>query len=114
VADLGDTETAARAYAVADGEVLLPGPAAQGPWGPTISGHVVGGILARALELESLGSGLVPARLTVDLLRPTAIAPVEVRTAVRRDGRRIRLVDAELIQHDVVVSRAKRDVPQAR
>ena len=106
VADRGSTDDADRAYLVSDGDVLLPGPAAQGPWGPTISGHVVGGILARAVEHEGAGSGLVPARLTVDLLRPTALAPLEVRTTVRRDGRRIRLIDAELVQNDIVVSRA--------
>ena len=106
MADLGSTDSVPRAYAVADGDVLLPGPAAQGPWGATISGHVVGGILARALEQVGAEQGLVPARLTVDLLRPTLIEPLEVRTTVRRDGRRIRLVDAEVVQNDVVVSRA--------
>jgi acyl-CoA thioesterase len=106
VTDLGSTGGVSRAYTVADGEVLLPGPAGQGPWGPTISGHVVGGILARSLEQVGGGPDLVPARLTEDLLRPTALAPLEVRTTVRRDGRRIRLIDAELIQNDVVVSRA--------
>ncbi|WP_179466733.1 acyl-CoA thioesterase domain-containing protein [Mycolicibacterium vinylchloridicum] len=94
------------AYLVSDGDVLLPSATCQGPWGATISGHVVGGILARSLEQVGSGSELVPARLTVDLLRPTAIAPLHVRTTVRRDGRRIRLVDAELMQNDVVVSRA--------
>ena len=94
------------AYFVADGDVLIPDPVAQGPWGPTISGHVVGGILARAVERAGGGDDLQPARLTVDLLRPTAIAPLEVRTTVQREGRRIRLVDAELVQDDDVVSRA--------
>ena len=94
------------AYFVADGDVLLPDPVAQGPWGPTLSGHVVGGILARAVEQAGGGDGLQPARLTVDLLRPTAIAPLEVRTTVQREGRRIRLVDAALVQNGDVVSRA--------
>ena len=94
------------AYFVADGDVLLPDPVAQGPWGPTLSGHVVGGILARAVEQAGGGDGLQPARLTVDLLRPTAIAPLEVRTTVQREGRRIRLVDAALVQNRDVVSRA--------
>jgi Thioesterase-like superfamily len=94
------------AYLVADGDVLLPDPVAQGPWGPTISGHVVGGILARSVEAAGADAGLQPARLTVDLLRPTAIEPLEVRTTVQRDGRRIRLVDAEIVQNDAVVARA--------
>lgn len=66
----------------------------------------MGGILARSLEQTGGDPDLVPARLTVDLLRPTAIAPLEVRTTVRREGRRIRLVDAELVQGGTVVSRA--------
>jgi acyl-CoA thioesterase len=94
------------AYLVSDGDVLLPSATCKGPWGQTISGHVVGGILARSLEQVGSGPELAPARLTVDLLRPTAIAPLEVRTTMQRDGRRIRLVDAELVQNDVVVSRA--------
>ena len=94
------------AYFVADDDVLLPDPVAQGPWGPTLSGHVVGGILARAVEQAGGGDGLQPARLTVDLLRPTAIAPLEVRTVVQRQGRRIRLVDGALVQNGDIVSRA--------
>ncbi|TGD84759.1 thioesterase family protein [Mycolicibacterium sp. CH28] len=94
------------AYFVSDGQVLLPDPVAKGPWGPTISGHVVGGVLARAAERATEVGDFLPARLTVDLLRPTAIAPLEVRTTVRRDGQRIRLIDAELVQNGGVVSRA--------
>nr|WP_255496835.1 MULTISPECIES: acyl-CoA thioesterase domain-containing protein [unclassified Mycolicibacterium] len=84
----------------------MPSATCKGPWGQTISGHVVGGILARSLEQAGSGPDLVPARLTVDLLRPTFIEPLSVRTTVRRDGKRIRLVDADLVQNDVVVSRA--------
>jgi hypothetical protein len=106
VAESGNTKDHSLAYFVSDGQVLLPDPATKGPWGPTISGHVVGGVLARAVEAAGRADDLVPARLTVDLLRPTAIAPVEVRTTVRRDGQRIRLIDAELVQNGGVVSRA--------
>lgn len=105
MAEPGNT-SAPLAYFALDGDVLLPDPVGQGPWGPTISGHVVGGVLARALENAGHGDGFQPARVTVDLLKPTAIAPLQVRTCVQREGRRIRLVDAEVVQNDVVVSRA--------
>src|SRR6185369_5408926 len=50
---------------------------------------------------------LQPARLTVDLLRPVALAhPVWLDTNVEREGRRIRLVDAVMRQNDTVVARA--------
>lgn len=94
------------AYFALDGDVLVPDPVCQGPWGPTISGHVVGGILARGVEIAGHADGFQPARITVDLLKPVLIAPLEVRTTVQRDGRRIRLVDAEVIQDAAVVSRA--------
>ena len=50
---------------------------------------------------------LQPARLTVDLLRPAALAPRAGRTASRREGRRLNLVEAEMLQHDTVVARAR-------
>ncbi len=106
MAKSGNTSTAPPAYFALDGDILLPDPSCQGPWGPTISGHVVGGVLARALENAGQRDDFQPARITVDLLKPTAIAPLQIRTSVQREGRRIRLVDAEVVQNDVVVSRA--------
>ena len=66
----------------------------------------MGGILARAVEEVGGSPGFEPARLTVDMLRPTAMKPIEVRAAVEREGRRIRMVDAAVLQDDVVVARA--------
>lgn len=84
----------------------MPSEDAQGPWGPIISGHVIGGVFARAVEQADASSGFEPARLTVDLLRPTALKPLEVRTSVVREGKRIRMIDAAVIQDDTVVARA--------
>ena len=98
--------TTSEAFFVCDGEVLVPTPLAQGPWGSTVSGNRVGGIMAWAIERHADDHELQPARFTVDLLRPTAMAPVRVRTAVSREGRRLRLVDAQLLQDGDVVSRA--------
>ena len=49
---------------------------------------------------------LVPARLTVDLLRPVALTPVQIRSEIVRQGRRLVLVDAQVLQNGIVVSRA--------
>ena len=49
---------------------------------------------------------LQPARLTVDLLRPVALKPLQMHSSVVRDGRRLRLVDAVMTQNDVIVARA--------
>jgi hypothetical protein len=48
---------------------------ARGPWGPSISGNYIGGLLGRAVEQEVDDADLQPARLTVDLLRPVALQP---------------------------------------
>jgi acyl-CoA thioesterase len=96
-----------QAFFTADGNDLVPNPIARGPWGSTISGTYIGGLLGRAVEGAGGDAELQPARLTVDLLRPVALAdPVRVDTTVERKGRRIRLVDAAMTQHGTVVARA--------
>ena len=88
-----------------DGDYYVPGPMARGPWGQTMGGQIVGGLLGWALD--EFGDGeFQPARLTVDLLRPVPLDPVQVTTAVQREGRRIRLVDGALLQAGRVVARA--------
>jgi acyl-CoA thioesterase superfamily protein len=94
------------AYFLRDGDTFVPTSMAQGPWGSSISGNFVGGLLGHAIESAVSDPDLQPARLTVDLLRPAAMEPARVRTSVVREGRRLTLVDAEVIQADKVVSRA--------
>jgi acyl-coenzyme A thioesterase PaaI-like protein len=89
-----------------DGDTFVPTRLAQGPWGSSISGHAVGGMLGRTLEREAGDAELQPARLTVDLLRPVALAPLQVQTNLVRDGRRLRLADATITQNGTVVARA--------
>lgn len=95
-----------EAFFTADGDTFVPGPIAKGPWGQTLAGHIVGGLLGRTLEAAVTDPDLQPARFTVDLLRPILMEPVQVQTTVEREGRRITLVDAAILQHGRVVSRA--------
>jgi hypothetical protein len=94
------------AFFTTDGDDLVPRPIARGPWGSTISGTYVGGLLGRATENAGGDPGLQPARLTVDLFRPAALEPLRVETSIERDGRRLRLVDAVMTQDGKVVARA--------
>lgn len=98
-------ETPQPFFAV-DGDVFLPSDFARGPWGDLVGGHTVGGLLARAAENAVGHPEFQPARLTVDLLRPTRMQPTTAQTSVQREGRRIRLVDAALVQDGTVVARA--------
>src|ERR1700712_1752100 len=93
-------------FFVTDEHDYLPTPLARGPWGPSLSGNYIGGLLGRAVEREVDDVDLQPARLTVDLLRPVALQPLRVHSSVVRDGRRLRLVDAVMTQNDVMVARA--------
>jgi hypothetical protein len=71
-----------------------------------LHGRLLGGLAARALEAELGGSGRRAARLTVDLFRPAAMAPVRVATGVVRAGRRIQVADAMLTCDGHEVGRA--------
>jgi Thioesterase-like superfamily len=93
-------------FFVSDGNDYVPTRLARGPWGPSISGNYVGGMLGRTVEHEVDDADLQPARLTVDLLRPVALQPLQMHSSVVRDGRRLRLVDAIMTQNDVMVARA--------
>ena len=94
------------AFFVTDGDDFVPQPIARGPWGQTISGNYIGGVLGHVLERDAGDPELQPTRLTVDLFRPAALAPVRVATTVTRQGRRLKLVDAVMTQGDTVVARA--------
>src|SRR5215213_11840149 len=94
------------AYCLCDGNAVVPTALAQGPWAQTMSGHVVGGMLARAIERAAGDAEFQPSRLTVDMVRPTMLEPAEITIDIQRDGRRIRLVDATMTQGSNVVARA--------
>ncbi|MGB8391786.1 thioesterase family protein [Mycobacterium sp.] len=93
-------------YFFRDESLYVPTEIARGGWGPSISGHVVGGLLGWAVERAVDDVQLQPARLTVDLPRPTALEPIEVHTRVHHDRRRLRLIEAVLIQHGEPVAHA--------
>ncbi len=102
-----DVDLATRQpYFLRDGNHYVPTGFARGGWGPSISGHVVGGLLGWALERAVDDPELHPARLSVDLPAPTAPEPVEVHTQVHHDRRRLRLVEAVLTQRGETVARA--------
>ena len=93
-------------FFVPDKDTFVPNEIAQGGWGPTLGGQVVGGLLARAVEEKVSDDELVPARLTVDILRRVATAPVRVHAEVVRVGRRMQALDAVMTQDDELVARA--------
>lgn len=86
-------------FVPAGGDRWLPTEAARGPWSPdALHGGPVAALLAGALEqvLDAERAGLLPARLTVELLRPVPVAPLTVAARPTRPGRNVQLADAEV------------------
>lgn len=95
------------AFFIEDDGHYIPTRKAVSAWSPDqLGGTAVCALLARALEKDSPGAGSVPARFTADLFSPVLAEPVELRRSVARDGNRIRVVDAQIVQRGQVRSRA--------
>lgn len=92
---------------VADGDRYLPTVHCEGPWSPDLQfGGAAAGLLAQVIDDVP---ALVPqrvARLTVDLLHPVPIQPLSVAHRIVRQGKRISVVEAEMVVGDRVVARA--------
>ncbi len=79
-----------------DGLRLVPTEYARGPWSKdALHGGPVAALAVRAAE--RLGSNqLRLVRITVELLRPVPVAPLDIRSKVVRSGRKVQLVDTVL------------------
>ncbi len=78
-----------------EGDSFLANTCACGPWGPTaLAGGAVLSLLGHVLEDVP---SLVPmslSRMTVDLMRPVPLdQPLRIETDIRRDGRKLQVVD---------------------
>lgn len=102
--------TDALVFFTADGDTLHPTPVARSLWAEDqMHGVAASGAMARALEAEAqrLGrSDVRPARYSVDLFRPPKMVPTTVAVRLLREGRRIVVIDAELVQDGRSVARA--------
>lgn len=98
--------TAQSLFVAGDGH-FLPTRLTQGPWSPE---HQFGGapaaLIAQVVESIPTPAPMQVARLTIDLLRPVPIAPIEVRSTVHREGKRIQLASIDLLAEGVEVVRA--------
>ncbi|MEI9887968.1 MAG: acyl-CoA thioesterase domain-containing protein [Rhizomicrobium sp.] len=82
-----------------NGDAYVPLPAGRGPWREdSLHGRVVIGLLGHELERTHGGPEWMPARLTVDMYRLPDFSALTAATRVVRGGKRIKVVDCELIQ----------------
>ncbi|MEZ5216393.1 MAG: thioesterase family protein [Ilumatobacteraceae bacterium] len=85
------------------GEFLHPAPFTQSGWGPMLIGRYVAALIASAAEPH--GEELHPARLTVDLFKPVPLGPTSMTCRVVRAGRRIRVIDVDVLVEGTHVAR---------
>ena len=90
-----------------DGETIVPTELSRGPWYPgTLHGGPPSALLAWALERHDPGPASFVARLTVELLRPVPLAPLQLEVRTLRPGRKVQWLEAVLISDGVEVARA--------
>lgn len=98
---------APRGYFTESGGIYSPTKYAVSPWSDTmLNGPCVSGLTARELENTHAADGFVPARFTLDLFKPVRNEQITFTTTLVRDGNRIRVADASLIQNGQVSARA--------
>ena len=94
-------------HTVDESGVLSPTDVARSLWSSDqMHGVAVSGAIARAIEHDNQRRDLRPARYTLDMFRPTTMQPFTVETTVVREGKRLCLIDARLIQDGEPTARA--------
>lgn len=80
---------------------------AAGPWSADQQhGSAPSSLIAHAVEQLPSPQPMRVARLTIDLMRPVPIAPLEIKTEMLREGRKIQLIGATLLANGTEVVRA--------
>ncbi len=91
-----------------NGALLVPGPLTVGPWSPDAQhGGPVAALLARTVEATPAPGPMQVVRLTVELLRPVPMRPLQASAVVTRPGKKVQLVDASVSADGVEVALAR-------
>jgi hypothetical protein len=97
--------TEASSLFVEEGRDIVPTLNSRGPWSPdALHGGPVAALVARAAESVPGGEELQLVRITLELLRPVPLKPLQVTSAVVRPGRRVQLIDTVVESEGVEVA----------
>ncbi len=90
-----------------EGDGIIPNRLSAGPWNPDFQhGGGPAALFARAAETIESRVPMRVARLTIDLLRPVPVAPLELKSEVVREGSKIQLCALSLRHSGKDVARA--------
>ncbi len=88
-------------------DTAIPTEYTAGPWGRGLQhGGAPAALISWAAERLETREPMQVVRITVDLLRPVPIAPLQLRAQVVREGRKIQLRAVTLLHENVEVVRA--------
>jgi len=80
---------------------------AAGPWNASQQhGSAPSSLIAHTVEQMPSLQPMRVARLTIDLMRPVPVAPLEIKTQILREGRKIQLIGVQLLANGTEVVRA--------
>ncbi len=97
-----------EALFVLDGDAVEPTELGRGPWSPdALHGGPVAALVARAVEHHEPDAAMHVARLTVELLRPVPLAPLEIVATMARPGRKVQAVDVTVTASGTAVATAR-------
>lgn len=71
-----------------------------------LGGRAVVGLMGHEIERQHGSGTMIPARLTVDMFRLAPFDLLRIQSRVVKDGKRLRLVEADLIAESGIVARA--------
>ncbi len=95
-----------------DGSRYVPTQLARGPWNPNaLHGGAPSALFATVCEAHDPGPAAFVARLTVELMRPVPLAPLELKVRTIRPGRKVQWIEAMLLadgDHEVARATALR------
>jgi hypothetical protein len=90
-----------------DGDRFVPTELARGPWDPNAQhGGPSGALLAGLLERHDAGPPAHVVRMTIELLRPVPMEPIELRARTLRPGKKVQLVEGSVLSNGTEVVRA--------
>lgn len=90
-----------------EGAVAHTSPLAGGPWNPELQhGGAPAALVAWIAEQIPTAQPMHGVRLTLDLMRPLPIVPLEFKTEILREGRKIQLVGISILASGKEVVRA--------
>jgi hypothetical protein len=90
------------------GRSYLPQEVCRSPWNPgALNGVAVAGLLMHAAEQVEAPGVMLPAHITIDILRPVPFAATLTRAIVTRPGHKIQMVETHLLDGETVTARAR-------